>query len=230
MSQRRRAPTPELDAGALRPELVQGLNALGITHDLALADRLLEFLTLLVRWNRTYNLTAIRDPREMVRLHLLDALAVLPILENSALAGRDQTAPRLADVGSGAGIPAIPLALARPGWKITSIEAVDKKAAFQRQAKIALGLKNLEVCGARVESLLAGGHDLVLSRAFASLADFVSISGHLAAPHGALAAMKGLLPDDEIASLPAPWQVDAVLPLIVPGVAAERHLLLLRKA
>ena len=185
---------------------------------------LLAYVGLLKKWNRTYNLTAIRDEAEMVVQHLLDSLSVLPAVQESALAGR-----RWADVGSGAGLPGIPLAIARPTLEFTLIETVEKKSAFQRQAKIELGLKNLAVLGGRVEEVAAGGFDAVVSRAFAELADFVRLAGHLPVPGGRLYAMKGAIPEDEIGRLPEGWAVAECVKLEVPGLNAQRHLIVLEK-
>ena len=202
--------------------LAEGIATLGVSLPGGAEDRLMAYVSLLAKWNKTYNLTAIRDPAEMVTHHLLDALAVLPHLEKSAPAGRGF---RFADIGSGAGLPGLVLAMARPDWSITSVEAVDKKAAFQRQATIELALANVRVHCGRVEAL-SGNFDGVISRAFASLADFVGLAGHLSA---CLWAMKGSYPADEIAALPADWKVTASHRLEVPGLAAERHLLQLEK-
>lgn len=210
----------------MQAALREGLLALGLDLPSERQGLLLDYLALLKKWNKTYNLTAVRDEREMLPQHLLDSLSVLPFLQKSALAGR-QGLCRLADVGSGAGLPGIPLAIAWPGLRVTLIDTVDKKTAFQRQAKIELGLANVEVVGGRVEALPAGGFDAVISRAFAELADFVNLAGHLA---DRLYAMKGQLPEDEIARLPAGWRVVEVLPLTVPGLDARRHLIVLEKA
>jgi 16S rRNA (guanine527-N7)-methyltransferase len=205
-----------------------GLAALGLELSLAQRQQLLDFVSLLQKWNRTYNLTAIRDPSEMLTHHLLDSLAVLPVLQKSALAGR-RPGWRLTDVGSGAGLPGLVLAIVCPDWQIRSVDAVDKKAAFQRQVCIELGLKNVEVVSGRVESLLAETADAVISRAFAELADFVRLAGHLVVPGGALLAMKGVMPDEEVSRLPAAWKVGSVEPLRVPGLDAQRHLIVLEK-
>lgn len=216
-------------SGRLAPHAVQlaeGIAGLGLVLAQETVDRLLAFGELLLKWNRVYNLTAIRSPQELVTHHLLDALAVLPHLA---------AVNRLADIGSGGGLPGVVLAIVRPGLVVTSIEAVGKKASFQQQAKIELGLGNFGVLHRRVEqvrgdALPGGAADGVISRAFSSLADFVALSGHLVAEGGALYAMKGLRPDAEIAALPAGWTVSAIHPLDVPGLGAERHLLVIRRA
>jgi 16S rRNA (guanine527-N7)-methyltransferase len=210
--------------------LHEGIATLGLSLPVGAEEKLSTYLGLLAKWNKTFNLTAIRDPAEMVTHHLLDSLAVLPVLEKSALAGCN--APngvrqgfRLADVGSGAGLPGLVLAMARPDWQVTSVETVEKKAAFQRQAKIELGLDNVSIHCGRVEAF-TDAFDGVISRAFASLADFVRLAGHLSTT---LWAMKGAYPADEIAALPDGWKVVASHPLVIPGLDAERHLLQLEK-
>lgn len=201
-----------------------GLAAMGLALSGPQKDRLLAYIALLAKWNRTYNLTAIRDEREMLTHHLLDSLSVVPALGASNLAGR-----RWADVGSGAGLPGIPLAIACPELEIASIEAVEKKASFQRQAKIELGLANLTIENCRVEDIPASGFDAVITRAFADLADIVSLAGHLLKPSGRLLAMKGVLPEDEIERIPPGWMLRQALPLQVPGLDAKRHLLVIEK-
>lgn len=205
-------------------QLKQGLMALGLMLPESAQVQLLGYLVLLKKWNATYNLTSIREESAMLTQHLLDSLSILPHLEKSALAAR-----RWIDVGSGAGLPGIPLAIACPQVQMALIDSVDKKTAFQRQVKIELGLANLMVMGGRVENQPAAQCDAVISRAFAELADFVSLSGHLLAEGGALYAMKGQMPHEEIARLPAGWHVAWCLPLEVPGMTAERHLIVLQK-
>lgn len=203
-------------------EGIAALAALGVSLPAGAEEKLAAYLALLAKWNKVYNLTAIRDPNEMITHHLLDSLAVLPQLQKSGLAERLFS---LADVGSGAGLPGLVLAIARPDWSLASIEAVDKKATFQRQATIELGLGNVSIHCRRVEDVHER-FDAAISRAFASLADFVGMAGHLA---DTLWAMKGGYPADEIAALPAGWRVAASHPLVVPGLAAERHLLQLER-
>lgn len=204
--------------------LLAGLETLDLDLPAAAQARLLGLVALLAKWNRIYNLTAIRDESAMVTQHLLDSLSVLPVLPEAALAGR-----RWADVGSGAGLPGIPLAIARPDLAMTLIEPVEKKSAFQRQAKIELGLSNVEVINGRVEAVAAGRFDGVISRAFAELADFVRGAGHLPVPAGRLYAMKGLVPEDEIRRLPPGWVVLDCAGLSVPGLDARRHLVVLER-
>jgi 16S rRNA (guanine527-N7)-methyltransferase len=202
--------------------LAAGIDALGLALPEGAVDKLSAYLALLAKWNKVYNLTAIRDPNEMVTQHLLDSLAVLPVLSKSVPGGRRFS---LADVGSGAGLPGLVLAIARPDWAITSVETVEKKAAFQRQAAIELGLANVRIHCGRVEDFKEN-FESVISRAFASLADFVTLAGHLA---DRLWAMKGAYPADELAALPAGWRVIANHPLNVPGLNAERCLLQLER-
>jgi 16S rRNA (guanine527-N7)-methyltransferase len=196
-----------------RATLLQGLDALGLPR--GLADPLGTYLALLLRWNRAYNLTALTDPRQMVTRHLLDSLAVLPHIHGS----------RIADIGSGAGFPGIPLAIARPDWHVVLVDAVAKKTRFQRQVILELGLTGVEAVHTRVESYRpAEPFDTVISRAFAATREFVAVAGHLAGPGGRLLAMKGRDPADELGDLPAPWRVEAVHALSVPGLSAARHL------
>lgn len=206
-------------------QLADGIAALGLVLPQETVDRLLAFGELLLKWNRVYNLTALRNPQEVITHHLLDSLAVLPWV--GALG-------KLADIGSGGGLPGIPLAIVRSGLVVTSVETVNKKASFQQQAKIELGLGNFSVVNARVEQvrperLPGGAADGVISRAFSSLADFVRLAGHLVAEGGALYAMKGVHPADELAALPPGWVLSAVHPLAVPGLDAERHLLVITR-
>ena len=203
-----------------RTALERGVEMLGLALPAGVCEQLLEYTALLAKWNRTYNLTAVRDPLAMVSHHLLDSLAVLPHLAGT----------RVADVGSGAGLPGIPLALARPDWHIALVESNDKKAAFLQQAKIELRLSNVAIHAIRVEEWHpAGRFAVVISRAFAELADFVSACKHILAPRGVIAAMKGKNPGDEIARLPSGYRCK-VLPLAVPFVDGERHLVLCEEA
>lgn len=194
-------------------ELEKGLAAMGLAA--ALAPPLLTYLTLLNRWNKTYNLTAIRDPLEMVTRHLLDSLAMQPYLEQGTLA----------DLGTGPGLPGIPLAIARPQLQVTLVESNGKKARFMREAVRQLGLGNARVAESRAEALdEPAAYDNLTARAMDTLAGIIAVGGHLLRPGGRLLAMKGVYPHDEIAQLPAGWQVEQVLPLKVPGLTGERHL------
>jgi 16S rRNA (guanine527-N7)-methyltransferase len=203
---------------SLRPSLDSGLTALGIAPE-PLGSRLLDYLALLVRWNAAYNLTAIRDPAEMVPKHLLDSLAIVPFVNG-----------KLADIGSGAGLPGVPLALALPQLEVTVVESNGKKARFLREAQRHLGLKNLQVAESRAEAFKPPQRfDCLVSRAFGSLAQFVLVGGHLLEDDGRLLAMKGLDPQGEIAALPAGWRISATHVLAVPGLDARRHLLEMRR-
>ena len=191
---------------SLAQQLREGLAAMGLALTEEAQSRLLGYVAMLKKWNATYNLTAIRDESQMVTQHLLDSLSVFPALQELCEAvSPGGTAPagrRWADIGSGAGLPGIPLAIAWPDLEMSLIETVEKKSAFQRQAKIELGLANVTVVNRRVEEVAGGTFDAVISRAFADLADFVRLAGHLLAQGGKLYAMKGLLPEDEISRLP----------------------------
>jgi 16S rRNA (guanine527-N7)-methyltransferase len=203
---------------ALRNELASGLDALGL--DRALAEPLLAYLALLLRWNAAYNLTAIRDPREMVSKHLLDSLAM-----HAATAPIAATGGHLADLGTGAGFPGIPLAIAQPGLQVALVESNGKKARFLREAIRSLGLANAQAVESRIEACDApASSDAITARALATLPLILELGGHLLKPGGVLLAMKGVVPRDEIAALPAGWEVRDILPLAVPGLAAERHL------
>ena len=198
----------------LRTELDAGLRELGL--DPALATPLLAYLALLARWNQTYNLTAIRDPHQMLAKHLLDSLAMHAHLDGIE---------RLADLGTGPGLPGIPLAIARPNLQVTLVESNGKKARFLREAVRQLKLGNANVAETRIEAFHPPARfDAITARALASLPLIIELGGHLLAPQGRLLAMKGVRPDDEIAALPAGWQLLAVHPLRVPGLAAIRHL------
>ncbi|HET6435900.1 MAG TPA: 16S rRNA (guanine(527)-N(7))-methyltransferase RsmG [Xanthomonadaceae bacterium] len=202
----------------LRAELEAGLAALAL--DPALATPLLAYLELLQRWNRAYNLTAVRDPREMVVRHLLDSLAMHPFVADGTLA----------DLGTGPGLPGIPLAIAKPGLRVTLVESNGKKARFLREAVRTLGLANAEVAESRIEALdRPGAFDAITARALATLPQILALGGHLLQADGLLLAMKGARPDDEIAALPPGWRLESVQPLTVPGLAAERHLVTVAK-
>jgi 16S rRNA (guanine527-N7)-methyltransferase len=184
--------------------------------------RLRGYLALLQRWNATYNLTAVREPQAMFTQHLADCLALVPALGRYAAGGR------LLDVGSGGGLPGVVIACALPGWDVTCVDAVAKKAAFVRQVAGSLGLPNLHASHARVESLQGEPFQLVTARAFASLADFVGLTRKQLAPGGVWMAMKGKPPDDEITALPADIDVFHVEQLAVPGLDAQRCLVWMR--
>ena len=215
------------DSAALAAALQADTAALGWPLPDAAATRLAAYRALLTKWNDTYNLTALRDPAQMRTQHLADCLAVVAPLRRHA-AGRPL---RILDVGSGGGLPGAVLAIVEPAWDVTCVDTVGKKAAFVRQVAAELGLPHLHAEHARVEALRAARpFDLITSRAFASLADFVRLTRPLLAPDGAWMAMKGKRPDEEIASLPPGVQVTAVEPLQVPGLDAERCLVWMRPA
>ena len=209
---------------ALRSTLESGLAALALSP--ALATPLLDYLALLLRWNQTYNLTAVRDPAEMVTKHLLDSLAMHPFVDDIAAAGGS-----LADLGTGAGLPGIPLAIAKPGLRVTLVESAGKKARFMREAVRQLGLDSVRVAESRIEALdEPGRYDAITARALATLPLIVDLGGHLLRPGGRLLAMKGTFPSDEIAALPDGWTVERTHVLQVPGLAAERHLVIVARA
>jgi 16S rRNA (guanine527-N7)-methyltransferase len=199
-------------------QLQRGLIALGLTLERETQQRLLDYVALIEKWNRVHNLTAIREPEKMVSHHLLDSLAVAPHLH----------AERLLDVGSGAGLPGIPLALANAQMQVTLLDSNHKKAAFLNQAVMELKLKNAEVCGERVESWQTQNKfDVIISRAFSDIGEFVRMTRHLLAPGGLFVAMKGLHPYEEIEKLPPDCKLRQVLPLAVPGLEGARHLVLI---
>lgn len=206
-------------------QIHDGIQQLGISLATGSEQRLANYLGLLAKWNRVYSLTAVRDENAMVSKHLLDSLAVLNYLDASPDAPRS-----LADVGSGGGLPGIPLAIARPQIKIDLIEASHKKASFLQQAKIELKLDNVSIHCGRVELFKPKTpFDVVISRAFSSLADFVQLAGHLLAPTGRLLAMKGVHPQEEIEQLPPGWRVVVSVPLAVPELNAARDLIVIEK-
>jgi len=200
--------------------LAQGIAKLGLSLDAATQERLLAYGALLMKWNKVYNLSAIRDENAMVDLHLLDSLAILPHVDF----------PAIADIGSGGGLPGIPLAICRPQMAVTLVETVGKKASFLQQVRIELGLPNLTVHNLRVENLKpAELFPAVISRAFASIEDFVTLTEHLAGPDGLWLAMKGVYPQDELAAMPKAFTLRNTHRLHVPGVDAERHLLFISR-
>ena len=213
--------SPEANSGLqvdpLKESVESGLLALGLSLPDGAVSQLLDYLRLLEKWNRVYNLTAVRQPREMVHRHLMDSLAVTDWLRGQ----------RVADVGTGGGLPGIPLAIARPDLRFTLIDSSSKKTRFLKHATGKLALDNVSVAQCRVEDYDgASAFDTVISRAFSTLGDFVRLAGHLCGPGGRLLAMKGVLPVSESAQLPGGWSVDETHRLEVPGLDAERHLLL----
>jgi 16S rRNA (guanine527-N7)-methyltransferase len=203
----------------LAADLAAGLETLGVSVDADAQERLLAYLGLLAKWNQVYNLTAIREPERMLRQHLLDSLAVVPHVSGESIT----------DVGSGAGLPGIPLALARPASHVTLVESNHKKSAFLRQAVIELALPNVDIREQRVETVEPRiSSDVVIARAFSDLAEFVALAGPLCRPGGMLAAMKGVHPYEELAAVPQGYRIERVVPLGVPGLEAERHLVIIR--
>ena len=206
---------------SLREQLVEGVAALGLTLSLANEKQLLAYLELLDKWNRVYNLTAVRETERMVSHHLLDSLAIVSHMETG----------RVLDVGSGGGLPGIPLAIARPDLQVTLIDSIAKKTAFLLQAKAELGLDNVSVVTGRVETHQDEmGFDTITSRAFSDLKEFVTLTRHLLAPGGRWLAMKGLYPHEEIAALPDWVSVSANYVLSIPYLDATRHLIILEPA
>ncbi|UGB45648.1 16S rRNA (guanine(527)-N(7))-methyltransferase RsmG [Frateuria edaphi] len=202
----------------LQHRLEQGLAALGLALPPGAVERLLDYQALLERWNSAYNLTAVRDPAEMVTRHLLDSLAILPYVRGGSLA----------DLGTGPGLPGIPLAIAAPGREVLLVDSNGKKVRFLREAIRSLKLEGVRAVQSRVEEV-EGQFDCITARAFASLADMLSWGGHLLAPSGRWLAMKGKPAADEMAALPAGFAVQATHALEVPGLGAERSLIVIQR-
>jgi len=201
--------------------LANGAAEIGLSLGRGERDKLLQYLVLLEKWNQVYNLTAIRDREKMVSGHLLDCLAVIPYV----------TGARVLDAGSGAGFPGIPVAVARPGIQVTLVDSNHKKAAFVRQVVADLQLKNATMVCERVETWQAAEKfDCIISRAFAEIADFTALTDHLLAPGGVFAAMKGVHPFEEIERLPPAFRVKQVHAFAVPGLGAQRHLVMIERA
>jgi 16S rRNA (guanine527-N7)-methyltransferase len=210
------------DRAALSAVLGEGIAAMRLDVSPAQQDKLMNYLALMFKWNAVYNLTSLRDPMQMVTHHLLDSLAAVPAFA---------TAQNVLDVGSGGGLPGIVLAIVRPDMKVSMIDTVHKKTAFLTQVKAELGLANVTVYTARVEQLqVSDKFDVITSRAFADLSDFVNWSSHLLADGGRYIALKGVAPKDEQERLPAEWKVDKVEPLDVPRLGAERHLVFIERS
>ncbi len=222
MSQHGSGPDAELDV------LRQDASALGLALPEPAFDRLVRYLALLRKWNAAYNLTAVRDPRQMRVQHLADCLATVAPLRREAGKHGKGLPLRILDVGSGGGLPGVVLAIVEPVWDVSCVDTVGKKAAFIRQAAGELRLPNLRALHARVEALPGPPFDVITARAFAALPDIVRLTQPLLAPGGVWMAMKGRRPDDEIAALPSDIDVFHVEPLAVPGMAAERCLVWMR--
>jgi 16S rRNA (guanine527-N7)-methyltransferase len=204
----------------LARQLALGVAQLGLALPEPAQHKLLDFLALLQKWNKAYHLTAVREAPRMVSQHLLDCLAVAPHVGAAAIL----------DVGSGAGLPGIPLALALPDSRMTLLDSNHKKAAFLKQAQIELKLGNVEVVCERVESWRAARpYEIVISRAFSDLTEFARLAGRHVAPGGQLAAMKGIYPHEEIAQMPQGWRLHNAVELMVPMLRSQRHLLLLAR-
>ncbi len=202
------------------PSLAAGLNALGLDLGTEQQQQLLDYVALIAKWNQVYNLTAVRDPQAMITQHLLDSLAVLPYLEGVS---------RIIDIGSGAGLPGIPLAIARPELEMTLLDSTHKKTTFQRQVCLELGLTNVKVACERVEHYKSNeDFQVVISRAFSDLSEFARLSAHLLAKGGKLCSMKGIYPHEELGRLPQRLKLQEVIALMVPGMDADRHLVILR--
>ena len=210
-----------VDTSTLRSMLATGVSELGLDLNNDQIDNIMSYLKLLSKWNAVYNLTAIRDQSEMVKQHLLDSLSATPAFNQ---------ARRILDVGAGGGLPGVILAIVYPQTSVSMIDTVSKKTAFLTQVKAELGLKNVTVHTGRVEALeVAEKFDVITSRAFSELCNFINWSGHLLADGGQFIAMKGVAPDKEIERLPEGWEVTGVQPLVVPGLQASRHLVFVKK-
>lgn len=208
-------------ASGLRTLLNDGLAQMGLSLDEAKCEKLLRYVELLDKWNKTYNLTAVREPQRMLGLHILDSLSVHTHMAHCKT---------IIDVGTGAGLPGLVLAIANPAIKFSLLDTIAKKTTFVRQAIGELALDNAVALTERVENYRpANGFEGVISRAFAELKDFVDGAAHLCNAEGRLFAMKGVYPHDEIARLPAGFDVEQVIPLTVPSVEGQRHLVVIRK-
>ncbi len=206
----------QFDMKSLGIQLENGLAAMGLSINAPVQQKLLAYLALIHKWNKVHNLTAVREPAEMVTLHLLDSLAVLPHIQ----------AERLLDVGSGAGLPGIPLALCLPQMRVTVLDSSHKKASFMRQAKAELGVDNLDVICGRVEQFKPVElYDVIISRAFSDLNQFTSLTRHLCKPDAQWLAMKGVHPYDELTQISI--KPSQIAPLHVTGLKAQRHLVFL---
>ena len=209
------------DPAALAEVLARGIADMGLDVPAAQQEKLMAYLALMNKWNSVYNLTSLRDPMQMVTHHLLDSLAAVPAIAD---------AKNVLDVGAGGGLPGLVLAIARPDIKVSLIDTVHKKTAFLTQVKAELGLSNVTVYTMKVQDLKAGPFDVITSRAFADLSDFVNWSGHLLAEGGQFIALKGTAPSEEQERLPAEWRVRESRPIKVAKLEAERHLVFIEKS
>lgn len=213
--------------GQLQAKLAAGLEEMGLQLTQQQQQKLLEYVALIYKWNQVHNLTAVRDPLEMVTLHILDSLSLLPFLNGPFVDGK-----RLLDVGAGAGLPSIPLAICLPELQVTAIDAVQKKVSFMRQAKAQLGLNNFQVIHGRIEQQKVPSKDmpekfeLITSRAFSEIGLFVKLTKHLLAEGGQWLAMKGVIPQHEFEK--SGIQPTEIKVLKVAGLDAERHLIVLK--
>ncbi len=204
-----------------RQKLIDGASRMGIDLTEAQQDALLSYMAMLLKWNKVYNLISRKETDNIVEVHLLDSLSALPYINGTSVI----------DVGTGAGLPGIPLAIMRPDCQFTLLDSNGKKGRFRTQAVIELGLKNVTVVNERAEDFDPGnGFDTVISRAFATIANMLSVSGHMVGAQGKFLAMKGVNPLEEIEEIPSEYQVEAVYPLEVSYLGAERHMVILAKA
>lgn len=209
------------DRNTLSQVLAEGIAEMQLAVSAEQQGRLMDYLALMFKWNSVYNLTSLRDPMQMVTHHLLDSLAAVPAFVD---------AKNVLDVGSGGGLPGIVLAIVRPDMKVSMIDTVHKKTAFLTQVKAELGLANVTVYTMKVQELnVSDKFDVITSRAFADLSDFVNWSSHLLAEGGRYIALKGVAPEDERQRLPAEWRVSGLQPLQVPRLGAERHLVFIER-
>ena len=210
------------DRSALAQILANGIDELKLDLDDKQQEQLLDYLALLFKWNSVYNLTSVREPMQMMTHHVLDSLAAVSAFNS---------ANNVLDVGAGGGLPGMVLAISRPGMKVSMIDTVHKKTAFLTQVKAELGLANVTVYTMKVQDLQPPQKfDVITSRAFADLSDFVNWSGHVLAEGGQFIALKGTAPPEEQERLPAEWKVTELRPITVPGLQAERHLVFIQKS
>jgi 16S rRNA (guanine527-N7)-methyltransferase len=215
----------QLEGHGFSPDLLRRASAeLGVQLSDPQSTQLVAFANLLVKWNRVHNLTALDKPQEIVSHHLLDSLSIVPALERCA----EGRAFRILDVGSGGGLPGVPIAIALPTMHVMLIDRVQKKTAFLQQVRVELGLPNVAVTHARVEKYRAAPFDVITSRAFAALDEMVRVTSHLLTPSGFWLAMKGVYPTEEISALPSTVKLMRAVKLHVPLLGAERHLVVLR--
>ncbi|WP_292044152.1 16S rRNA (guanine(527)-N(7))-methyltransferase RsmG [Massilia sp. UBA6681] len=210
------------DRAALAQVLADGIKDMHLDVSAAQQDKLLDYLALMNKWNSVYNLTSLRDPMQMVTHHLLDSLAAVPAFAE---------ARNVLDVGAGGGLPGVVLAICRPGMKLSMIDTVHKKTAFLKQVKAELELTNVTVHTMKVQELeVSDKFDVITSRAFADLTDFLNWSGHLLAEGGKFIALKGTAPAEEQERIPAEWKISGLQPLQVPRLGAERHLIFVERS